>query len=62
MRSRKADNKVQITDVSQQLVDNHIMETSVKKDLDEYQTRCQDLDKQVSVKDLDENQTRCQDK
>ena len=48
VRSRKADNKAQISVLSQQLVSNHIMETSVKKELDEYQTRSQDLDKQVS--------------
>ena len=47
MRSRKSENKVEITALSQHLVGNHVMETSVKKELEEYQTRSQDLDKKV---------------
>ena len=49
VRSRKSENEVEITALSQHLVSNHVMETSVKKELEEYQTRSQDLDKKVTT-------------
>ncbi|KAK2181696.1 hypothetical protein NP493_384g04000 [Ridgeia piscesae] len=62
VRSRKSENEVEITALSQHLVSNHVMETSVKKELEEYQTRSQDLDKKVAQRSrkLEEAVTQAQ--